>query len=174
MTKRFISLAIALAFLALACVSLNAQSIFGEIHGTVQDSTGAVVPNASITLKDVNSGTARRAVSNSDGYYSYSSVPVGKYTILVEAQGFKKSQIEGIEVTGSSSQAFLSKLTVGAEGTSVEVIGIADTIIPTDSGEKSTVLQERQLQDFTVVGRNASEFIKILPGFSPRNNSDRY
>ncbi|PYT26408.1 MAG: carboxypeptidase regulatory-like domain-containing protein [Acidobacteria bacterium] len=50
--------------------------------------------------------------------------------------------------------------------------GVADQIIPTDSGEKSTTLTEKQLQDFTIVGSNAAEFIKILPGFAPRNNGD--
>lgn len=166
MVRRLYLLASLVLAFALACsVSLQAQSIFGEIHGTVQDATGAVVPNAQITLKDNNSGAVRRSVTNSDGYYAFASVPVGKYTLLVEAKGFRSSQVEGIEVTGSSSQTFLNKLTVSAESTSVEVTGVADTIIPTDSGEKATVLQERQLQDYNVVSRNAAEFIKVLPGF---------
>jgi hypothetical protein len=158
--------------LALASIPSSAQSIFGTITGTVQDQSGAVVPGANVTLTDKRSGAVRRAVSNAEGYYSFSSVPVGAYSISVEAKGFQKAVTEGIEVTGSSSQTFLSKLAVATGNEVVEITGTADQIIPIDSGEKSTVLQEKQLQDFTSVGRNAAEFIKILPGFSPRNNSD--
>jgi hypothetical protein len=90
----------------------------------------------------------------------------------VEAAGFQKAVTEGIELTGAASLAFPIKLTIGSATTEVKVEGIADQIIPTDSGEKSITLTQKQLQDFSVVSRNAAEFIKILPGFAPRNNSD--
>src|SRR6266513_1164746 len=89
-----------------SATSLYAQSIFGTISGSVRDESGAVVPNANITLKNSSSGTIRRAVSNADGFYSFVSVPVGGYSLIVDATGFLKSQIDGISVTGSSSQTF--------------------------------------------------------------------
>src|SRR5437764_12280904 len=51
--------------------------------------------------------------------------------------------------------------------TEVDVVSAADTLVPVDSGEKSATLTTKQLQDFSVVGRSAAEFIKVLPGFSP-------
>ena len=151
---------------------LKAQSIYGTITGTVYDPSGAVVANATVILKNVASGDVRRGATNSDGYYSFSSVPTGSYTLTVEASGFQKSVTAGIEVTGAASVSFPVKLTIGSSTAEVKVEGIADQIITTDSGEKSTTLTEKQLQDFTIVGSNAAEFIKILPGFAPRNNSD--
>lgn len=152
--------------------SLKAQSIYGTITGTVYDPSGAVVTNASVILKNVASGDVRRAATNSDGYYSFSSVPVGSYALTVEAVGFKKAVTEGLEVTQASSLSFPITLAVGSSSTEVKVEGVADQIIPTTSGEKSTVLTEKQMQDFSVVSRNAAEFIKILPGFAPRNNGN--
>src|SRR5207245_10622983 len=168
-----------ISFLVVLCCAmllgvglLRAQSIYGTITGTVYDPSGAVVANANVTLKNVASGDVRKGATNSDGYYSFSSVPVGSYTLTVEASGFQKTVTEGIGVAGAASLSFPIKLAIGAATTEAKVEGVADQIIPTDSGEKSVTLTEKQLQDFSIVGRNAAEFIKILPGFAPRNNGD--
>ena len=155
-----------------SCNLLKAQSIYGTITGTVYDPSSAVVANAKVTLKNVASGDLRRTITNADGYYSFSSVPTGSYTINVEASGFQKSLTEGVEVTGAASLSFPIRLTIGSETVEVKVEGVADQIIPTDSGEKSTTLTQKQLQDFTIVGGNAAEFVKILPGFAPLNKQD--
>jgi hypothetical protein len=164
-----------LCIVSLACFAtfgVHAQSIFGTITGTVTDHSGAVVPGAAITLTNKTSGDVRRSTSNHDGYFSYSSVPAGEYNVLVAIAGFQQYELTDIELLGSSSLNFPIKLEVGTTKTEIEVVSQAEQIIPVDSGEKSVVLGEKQLQDFTVVGRNAAEFIKILPGFAMRNNAD--
>jgi hypothetical protein len=171
--KRLISSLVVLPCLILLAVgALRAQSIYGTITGTVYDPSGAVVANATVILKNAASGDVRRSATNSDGYYSFSSVPTGSYSLTVEAAGFQKAVTEGIELTGAASLSFPIRLAIGSATTEVKVQGVADQIIATDSGEKSITLTEKQLQDFSVVGRNAAEFIKILPGFAPRNNGD--
>src|SRR5437762_1022167 len=171
--KRIISSLVVLGCLILVAGGvLRAQSIYGTITGTVYDPSGAVVANANVILKNVASGDVRKGATNSDGYYSFSSVPTGAYTLTVEAAGFQKTVTEGIAVTGAASLSFPIKLAIGAATTEVKVEGVADQIIPTDSGEKSVTLTEKQLQDFSIVSRNAAEFIKILPGFVPRNAGD--
>jgi Carboxypeptidase regulatory-like domain len=176
MSKRVLSGVVAVCALVLILLATtsaaSAQSIYGTITGTVTDPSGASVANANVVLKNTSSGDIRRNVTNSDGYYSFSSVPVGSYTLTVEAAGFQKAVTSGIEVSAAASLSFPVKLALGSTATEVTVQGAADTIIPTDSGEKSIVLTEKQMQDFTVVSRNAAEFIKILPGFAPRNSGD--
>src|SRR5437762_10260736 len=124
---------------------LRAQSIYGTITGTVYDPSGAVVANANVILKNVASGDVRKGATNSDGYYSFSSVPTGAYTLTVEAAGFQKTVTEGIAVTGAASLSFPIKLAIGAATTEVKVEGVADQIIPTDSGEKSVRSEERSV-----------------------------
>lgn len=158
--------------LLLSAAPIRAQSIFGTITGTVTDPSGADIPRANLTLKNESSGDLRKTVTNSDGYYSFSSVPAGSYTLTVEATGFRTAETRDISVQGASSQSFPFKLEIASTATKVQVTGSAAQIIPTSSGQKTVVLTQKQLQDFTIVGADAAEFIKILPGFAQRNNGD--
>jgi len=85
---------------------LRSQSIYGKITGTVVDPSGGAVANANAILKNVASGDIRRTVTNSDGYYSFSSVPAGSYSLTVEAPGFQKAVTQGIDVTGARKPEF--------------------------------------------------------------------
>src|SRR5579862_253182 len=151
---------------------LRAQSIYGTIMGTVSDQSGAVVPGATVLLKNVGTEEVRKSETNNEGYFSYSSVLAGNYTLTVRLAGFQTVVTEGIQVTGASAQAFPFKLSVESAATKVEVTTSADQIIPTDSGQKTVELSQKQLQDFTIVGADAAEFIKILPGFAQINKQD--
>lgn len=150
----------------LAAAAAYGQSIFATLTGVVSDSTGAVIPNANVTLNNEASGDVRKTVTNSDGYFSFVSFPTGTYTLDIEAPGFSKYEQKGLAFTGAESRTLSNiVLTVGSAAQTVEVAGAADIVAPVDSGEKSQTLTVKQLQDFSVVGRSAAEFIKILPGF---------
>src|ERR1700676_234557 len=144
----------------------NGQSIFGTITGTVADASGAVIPKANVTMTNEGSGDVRKTVTNSDGYFTISSVPAGTYKVLIDAPGFQRWETTGIAFNGSDKRNLDVIMQVGTAAQAVEVISAQDLVTPVDSGEKSTVLNTAQLQNFTVVGRSAAEFIKILPGFS--------
>jgi hypothetical protein len=150
--------------------SASGQSIYATLTGVVTDPSQAVVPNAKITLKNTASGDTRRSVTNSDGYFTFVSVPVGEgYELTVEAAGFQTSKVPGLAFTGAEKRNLNVTMKVGSTTETVEVTGAADLVTPVDSGEKSATLTTKQLQDFSVVGRSAAEFIKILPGFSIAN-----
>src|SRR5262252_8348618 len=89
---------------ALGCVlalflSVNVwgQGIFATLTGVVSDPTGALVKSAKVTLTDADSGSVRETETNSDGYYTFASVPVGKYNLSIEAAGFQGYKATGIE-----------------------------------------------------------------------------
>ncbi len=169
MLKARLCFRLALAILLLVCAAgftLQAQSIFGTITGTVVDASGAVVPNADVTLKNTASGDVRKTVTNSDGYYSFSSVPAGSYSATVEATGFQRQEQTDIHLEGAAKLNFNFNLQVGSSKAEVQVVSAADQIIPVDSGEKSAVLTRSNCRISTVVGRSAAEFIKILPGIA--------
>src|SRR5215469_12869634 len=81
--------------LSLAVGELPAQSIYGTLTGIVSDPTGAVLPKASLKLRDENSGSMRDTVVNSDGYYAFVSLPPGTYLLTVEAAGFETFKQSG-------------------------------------------------------------------------------
>src|SRR5258708_3101331 len=159
------------AFLVLLATNLPAQSIYGTLTGVVTDSSQAVVPQATVKLRDVQSGSLRDSVTNNDGYFTFASVPVGSYELTVDAKGFQGYKATGVDLGGGEKRNLNLTLKVGTVGETVEVSGVADSIAPVDSGEKSSTLTTKELQNFVEVGSNAAEFLKIMPGFGIMNGT---
>lgn len=154
------------AFATLLAGMANAQSISATLTGVVSDPAQAVIPGAKVTLTNKASGDVRATVTNSEGYYTFASLIVGTYDLTVSASGFLDHKVEGISFSGAEKRNISVTMTIGATAERVEVTSVADLVTPVDSGEKSATLQVKQLQDFSVVGRSAAEFIKIMPGFA--------
>jgi hypothetical protein len=160
-------------FILAVCLNIQIGQIgFGQVTsqltGIVTDQTGAVIPRANITLKSDATGDVRRTVSNSDGYFAFAAVPAGSYTVIVESTGFAKWERGGV-VLNPGDKRTLSDISLGATAVTAQ-IGVTATneqIAPVDTGEKSAVINEKQIQNLSLVGRNAAELIKVLPGFTP-------
>src|SRR5215203_4012993 len=92
---------IALLLFALAAASVFAQSqaLNGQIEGTVSDQTGAAVPNASITVTNIGTGTNRTVTTDESGVYRFPLLPLGIYGITIEAANFKKLIRDGVTLT---------------------------------------------------------------------------
>jgi len=148
---------------------LWAQAIFATLTGVVADPSGAVVSGAKVRLRDAGSGSERATVTDSQGYYTFASVPVGGYILTVEAPGFQTYRGTDIAMGGGERRNVNVSLTVGSTNQTVEVTGVADMLAPVDSGEKAAVLTTQQLQNYVQVGSNAAEFLKIMPGFGNQN-----
>lgn len=146
------------------------QSITGTLTGTVTDPSGAVIPQANIVLTNTDSRDVRRTITNTEGYFSFAAVPAGNYELRVEAAGFQAYLQKGIPFNGADKRNVDVQLQVGAANQQVEVIAAGAILATVDSGEKADVLNTKQLQDFSVVGRSAAEFIKILPGMAQSGN----
>jgi hypothetical protein len=156
---------VAIVLMLLVTSTAQAQSVFATLTGVVSDPSQAVVPNAKVTLKNSASGDLRRSVTNADGFFTFVSVPVGTYELSVESDGFVPYQAKDLSFTGADKRNLDIVLKVGSTADKVEVVSVADSL-PTDSGEKSATLTQKELQNYAIVGRNAAEFIKIMPGFS--------
>ena len=153
-TKRM--LATIAAFLLVLPLAFG-QSQFASLNGTVADATGAVTSGANVTVKNVASGESRKTVTNSDGFFSVSTLPAGNYQVTVEMRGFQKWVGSGIALNGSDSKTMNIALKVGATNETVEVSGISQEVATVDSGEKSALISSKDLQDLSLVGRNATE-----------------
>ena len=165
-------LAVVLCVFALVSANVWGQGIFATLTGVVTDPSQSVVPNAKVVLRDLGSGSTRETVTNSDGYYTFASVPVGSYSLSVEATGFKVDKEDQIRLGGGDKRNVNVALQVGATSESVEVSAVQDfATTAVDSGEKSFTLEAKELENFTQVGTNAAEYIKIVPGFGIANGT---
>lgn len=159
---------------AIAPCRLNAQSISATLTGVVSDPAGAVIPGATVHLKNEQSGSLRETTTNSDGYYTFAAVSVGDFTyeLSVEAKGFTTYRATGVVIAGGEKRNINVALEVGATTETVEVSGVATSIVPVDSGEKSTTLSSKELENFlTTQGSNAAASIGIMPGFAIQNGT---
>src|SRR5258706_12863064 len=87
-----------LCLLVFSLAALFGQTGTSPIRGVVTDSSGAVVPGAAVTAKHEGTGLERSSASNSSGQFSFDAMPLGKYTITVTFQGFKKITTTGNEL----------------------------------------------------------------------------
>lgn len=142
-----------------------AQTTSAALTGTVLDASGAVVPDAMVTLKNEASGDLRTTKSNGEGYFTFASVPPATYSVTVEKENFKTWTAKSIVLTSDDKRNIAGiKLEPGAAKETVVVEASSISITPSDSGEKSTLINEHILQNVAIVGQNAAEFIKIIPG----------
>jgi len=155
-----------LVLAAMTSLPSVAQSVFGTLLGTVSDPSQATVPNAKVALKNVSSGGVRRTVTNQDGFFTFGSIPVGpNYELSIEANGFSPYKATDFTFSGAETKSLNVTLRVGSTSDTVDVVSAVDAV-PTVSGEKSSTLTRKEMENYAIVGRNAAEFIKILPGFS--------
>jgi len=154
-----------------ALPSAFGQSQFGSLNGTVTDPSGAATSGANVVVKNMASGESRKTVTNQNGFFSMSTLPAGTYQVTVDMTGFRKWMGSGIVLNGSDSKTMNVQLKVGSSSETIEVNAMVDSIATVDSGEKSALISSKELQDYSLVGRNATEYLKLLPGATLQNNN---
>src|SRR5664279_6379530 len=121
-----------LLFVGFAIPQAFAQQ--GTISGTVFDPSGALVPNAKITITNVETATVHQYVTNNDGNYTASNLPVGHYKMLVDVAGFKRVEQNNIVLDVAARDRYDFRLQVGSASDQVTVEGTAIGV-QTESGE---------------------------------------
>ncbi len=165
-SKWVVAWLIAIAVAVFNSASL-AQQLTGTLSGTVYDQSGAVVPKANVVLKNELSGDVRTATTEADGHFVITAVQPANYSIVVSASGFSSWQENGIVMNvGDTRDVPNIKLNVGGNSTQVNVVAGADALVPTDTAELSTSLNQQMISDFPLQGRDAGELLKIMPGMA--------
>jgi len=168
--RSFWLLGLLIAALAVSQVPAFAQFASGSIGATVTDATGAVVPNAKVVLKNDATNSARDSVTNSSGIFDFPSLPPGSYTVTITAPGLQTFEEQGIVLTqGSPVRLPTIILQVQSTKQEVEVIAGADVVVPVDTGQASQTLNKSMVENLSIVGRDAAELIKIMPGMGTTN-----
>jgi hypothetical protein len=149
-----------------------AQQLTGTLTGTVFDASGGVVPGAQVSLVNAASGDTRTAVSDEGGRFVITAVQPATYSLKVESKNYTPWQEDGIVMnTGDHRDIPNIKLTVGSVSNTVKVVGGGSDIVPTDTAEISTTLNEKMIDSFPLTGRNAGELLQVMPGMALNNNT---
>src|SRR5688572_2283831 len=152
------------------CVGVNAQTAtVGNLSGTVRDPGGAAVPKADVEIKEEKTGAERTAHANEDGYYIFTSLPAGIYTVSTAPTGFKRTVATGVEVHVAENKVLNLDLQVGDV---TETVNITSETAPveTRSGDVSSLISEKQVTELPLNGRNYSQLALMVPGVSPATN----
>src|SRR5271165_178707 len=116
-------------FLLAATPAVLAQTAAtGALVGSVRDSSGAVVPNATVTITDTGTSQVRTSTTGADGTYKFALLNPGSYRMKFEAPGFSTAQIPSVTVTVTETAVFDQTLEVGAQTQQVEVRGETEAI----------------------------------------------
>jgi hypothetical protein len=163
--KRFTLGILALAVLALLAGPAPAQTT-SSIAGTVDDSTGAVVPGAAVVIMNEANKAQWTTTSNGEGFFKFAAIPPATYTLRISEPGFDTWSVTGIVVHPGDSLT-VPKIGLRIGRTEVSVTVTAEVAgITMSSPEHSTLITSAQIQRLSTVGRDAAELVSILPGFT--------
>ncbi len=159
------SLILALLLMASLQPSL-AQLSTGTITGIVRDTTGAIVPEAAAVLKNVETTVERRTVTNNAGNYTFTNVTPGRYTMQISATGFRVNQVAEFTLAVNQTLTLDSVLEVGNLEQAVQVEAAAERL-QSSTAELGAVVDEKQVADLPLNGRNFTQLLSLTPGVAP-------
>jgi hypothetical protein len=170
-TARLVGLLISILSVLISGSRLQAQSVAGEISGTITDSSGDVISGARITVKNLGTDSIRQAATEAHGGYRIPSLPAGEYQVEVEATGFGKS-VKTLSLTVGQSAVVNHALIVGQVTEAVTVDGTAGVATQQESSELGGVIERKQVLELPLNGRNYDQLTLLEPGVVATTNRD--
>lgn len=161
--RHVITIGVLIAALSTQAPRLFAQAVYGSIFGTAADPTGAVIPNATITVTDVSKGTVQTVQSNGAGDYSVSRLIPDTYTVKATVQGFSNVEADNVIVSANGAQQ-VNLVFQAAGATQTVTVTSAAPALQTDRADVSTVINRDQLQSLPNQNRNFTTFTLLTPG----------
>jgi hypothetical protein len=143
--------------------NMLAQAVYGSVFGTVTDSTGAVVSNATVTVTDVAKGTSVTTQTDGSGQYRVQHLIPDTYTVSAEASGFNKVTTENVVVYADTAPKVDISLAPGSVNTAVTVSAAAP-LLQTDHTDVNVILNERAVETLPNLNRNFTAFELLTPG----------
>ena len=155
-----------LAVAILLALPVYAQLPTATVLGVVKDASGAVVPGTTVTIRNTDTNLTRTAMTESDGSYRIEALPVGPYELKAEHLGFGPVTQTGIVLVVSQEAVINLTLQVGSTQQVVQVTGDAP-LVDTTNGSIGAVVNEDQVADLPLNGRNYVDLALMQPGTAP-------
>ena len=150
-----------IGLLSLAFATAFAQT-GGQIAGEVRDASGALVPNASVTVTNTATNGVRSTATNTSGLYSFPDLPPGMYDVKVAAGGFATVVKTGIELQVQQTARVDFALAVGQALQTIEVAANA-AMLATENATVGTVIEEQRIMDLPLNGRSLFSLVQLSP-----------
>ncbi len=165
--RRTAGFAVVLAVSLYTAFPTTAQSLYGSVVGAVTDSQGAIIPGATVTIKDENTGLELTAVTDGSGTYTIRNVLGGTYTLRASLQGFKEYVQTGIPVTAGGIVRINGRLEIGALTEAITVTTDA-ALLQTDKADVSVNLKPEEVTNLPLNQyRNYQSLLALVPGATP-------
>jgi hypothetical protein len=152
------------ALMMLAGAPGRAQTFRGTILGTVTDATGAAVPGATVTVRNVDTGLLRNTETQGDGSYRVPELPIGIYDVTVEKTGFQTSITSGVKVDVAAERHVDAALKPGEVKEQITVSGEALPLIEITNATLGGTLTQESVRDLPINGRDYTKLIYLNPG----------
>ena len=162
---------------AMAVVVTSSLLVYGQtstapLSGVVSDPNGAVVPGASVTVKNTATGEEFKAVTASNGTFTVPTLAAGTYSVMISAPGFKQAIVNNVKLDAGVPASVRVALEIGTATETVTIQGGGE-VVQTQSANIATTLQVTQIASLPLVSRNPLNFVTLLPGVNtPGRNRD--
>ena len=168
-TRRFLLFAVLLALSA--AHNAGAQTTTGGFSGNVVDDSGLVLPGATVTILQEETGALRNTVTNEVGAFNFAAVQPGPYTVRIELPGFSTYELTGAQLaTNQQYNVGTVELSIATLQETVQVT--AQRIVETISSDRSALITEETIDAITVRGRDVTSMLRILPGVGYQPDPD--
>ena len=141
----------------------RAQAVYGSISGIITDTTGAVVPGATVTITSAERRTADSVVTNESGLYVKERLLPGTYEVRAELPGFKAAVFPDINVSVDTQTKLNIRLDIGQVSENVTVAGFSP-VLKTDRADVATTFETKQINELPILDRNFTKLILLTPG----------
>src|SRR2546422_1637495 len=148
-----------------ATLSMHGQTITGRISGTVKDKAGGVIPNASVTVTNTATNLVRTATADGSSFYTLTNLPDGTYTVMGELKGFKKA-LQNDNVLAADARLTVDIILEAGEISETVLVTSASLgeTVNTTSGEVARVIDQEQVENLALNGRNYMQLTTLIPG----------
>ncbi|MHB1022754.1 MAG: TonB-dependent receptor [Acidobacteriaceae bacterium] len=143
----------------------GAQTTTGSIYGTVTDQTGAVIPNTTVTVRNIQTNETHIATTGGSGNYIFPALEPGNYTVSAQVSGFRTVTQSGVRLDVSQNVHVSFSLLPGSVGQAITVTA-ATTLVDTHESQLGETVDRRRIEDLPLNGRNAYDLVQTVPGIT--------
>jgi len=162
---KFTKLLVCAGLFSLLAAAANAQSTVGTIYGSLADSSGAKLPNATVTIKDVKTGVQQTKKADSHGDYQFTAVNPSDYEVTVTLEGFKTETQTGVTVDANSNVNVSFAMAAGGVNDNVEVEA-GTTMVDTRESQIGETIDEQRIEELPTFDRDPYQLLQSVTGVS--------